>query len=136
MSEIGHATSQGFSPLIMEAEVLQRYFRIRCENGYAAQPTAFMSLIVKLRVFMGVVLGLSVLLLLSVFIWLLIFLTMFHYGFQMGLDMLKRIRRVALGMHASIRLLWNSRGGLIIGRRLRDQSIQQHDLWDRWLDGS
>jgi hypothetical protein len=89
----------------------------------------------KSRILIEVVLSLAALLCLSVFLWILIAATHLFFLPGMPLHAPERLRRRVVGISTSIRSLGNPRGTIIVWHKVQDQSIEQHDLWDRWLDG-
>ena len=115
--------------------MLQRYFVIRHENTDITEPPTFTTRMDKLRILVGVLLRLAALLCLTCFLCILIAATAFSFLPGMTLHALKRIRRLVVGVCTSIRSLCISWRSFIANRRFQNQSVQNHDLWDRWLDG-
>ena len=110
-------------------------------NRYDLDSPAIMSLIIKLRILMGVVGNMLILVFLSVFVWILIFFTLIYAYLPLFHALLNWVCHSVVKVHMLIRIQCNdhvnSENGsrFLIGRRVANASIEERALWDRWLDG-
>jgi hypothetical protein len=83
--------------------------------------------------FVRVLIFLPEILLLCCFAWAVLFSFFFiEFFVRFCVWLVKDIASLIVGGWALNRTLWLNSAS---GRRLRNPSIEQHALWDRWLDG-
>ena len=84
---------------------------------------------------------LPALLFLCFFVWVLIFFYSFESFVRICVFVVRGIAKRMVRGYAVSRMLWNNLANsaygsrFMVGRRLPHGSIEQHALWDQWLDG-
>jgi hypothetical protein len=122
--------------VILEFEMIFRLFvlifdfvhaLIYPESPFPADEHRFeMAAFVRLLIFLPAIL------LLCCFAWVVIFLAVIEFFVRFCISLVKETASRIVRGCSLIRTLWLYSAS---GRRLTDQSIEGHALWDRWVDG-
>jgi hypothetical protein len=86
----------------------------------------------EIATFVRLLIFLPVILFLCCFAWVLMLLSVIEFFGRLSIWLINETASLIVRGFSLIRTLWVN---LAYGSRVRNQSIDQHALWDRWLDG-
>jgi hypothetical protein len=102
------------------------YDIIWTDSHLSTEPRFEVATFVRLLIFLPVILFLCC------FAWVVIFISIVEIFIRLCISLVKETASLIVSGRSLIRMLWLNSAS---GRILRNQSIEGHALWDRWLDG-